>query len=88
MQERIVAARPFRIRNIVALLAFAGATFVGTFSAHAVTCEDVRHLSTAEQNYWSKVLHLTAQERHLIWVACYKDYRANSRQQLEQIVRR
>jgi Spy/CpxP family protein refolding chaperone len=40
--------------------------------AHAVSCEDVRSLSTAEQDYWAKRLNLTPVQRHRIWVACYQ----------------
>jgi hypothetical protein len=44
-------------------------------SAQAFTCDDVRHLSAAEQDFWAKQLHITATERHRLWVACYRDYR-------------
>lgn len=46
-------------------------------SALAVTCDDVRALSTAQQSYWSQRLHISAYQRHLIWVACYRDYHAH-----------
>jgi hypothetical protein len=73
-------------KNIVALLVLSGATFLGSMPARAFTCEDVRGLSTDEQNYWSKQLQLTSTQRRLIWVACYRDYRPNSQEQ--EIVRR
>lgn len=37
----------------------------------AVSCEDVRSLSRAEQIYWSKRLKLTAEQQHRIWLECY-----------------
>ncbi len=43
----------------------------GTAPVQAVTCEDVRSLSRAEQDYWSKQLNLTREQRHQIWQACY-----------------
>lgn len=46
-----------------------------TLPAYAVSCEDVRKLSSAEQDYWSKQFNLTHEQRHRIWVACYRDYR-------------
>jgi hypothetical protein len=37
----------------------------------AVSCEDVRSLTRAEQIYWSKRLKLTAGQQHRIWLECY-----------------
>jgi hypothetical protein len=37
----------------------------------AVSCEDVRSLTRAEQIYWSKRLNLTAEQKHRIWLECY-----------------
>jgi hypothetical protein len=51
-------------------------------SAQAFTCDDVRHLTSAEQNYYAKMLHISAAERHQIWAACYRDYRPGLRAQL------
>jgi Spy/CpxP family protein refolding chaperone len=48
----------------------------GTTSVQAVTCEDVRSLSRAEQEYWSKQLNLTREQRHQIWQACYGRFRS------------
>jgi hypothetical protein len=73
-------------KKILALLVLSGATLLGSIPARAFTCEDVRGLSTAEQNYWSKQLQLTSVQRRLIWVACYRDYHPNSQEQ--EIVRR
>lgn len=42
--------------------------------AHAITCEDVRSLTAAKQDYWSQILNLTSAQRHKIWVKCYRDY--------------
>jgi Spy/CpxP family protein refolding chaperone len=47
-----------------------------TSSARAVTCEDVRSLTRAEQDYWSKRLNLTREQRHQIWQACYGKFRS------------
>jgi len=41
---------------------------------HAVTCQDVRSLTAAEQDYWSRVLNLTSAQRHKIWRACYRNH--------------
>lgn len=60
---------------------FAGAAFLLvsacaiSSSAQAFTCDDVRHLTAAEQNYYAKLLHISAVQRHQIWTACYRDYR-------------
>jgi hypothetical protein len=37
----------------------------------AVSCEDVRSLTRAEQIYWSKRLKLTAEQKNRIWLECY-----------------
>lgn len=63
-----------RARSVTALLAVSIATCVVSLPAHAFTCEDVRGLSKAQQDYWSKRLNLTSEQRHRIWVACYSDY--------------
>jgi hypothetical protein len=56
---------------IVACLALAGALACSVPAAAAVTCEDVRALSKADQEYWSQVLGLTQAQRHQIRVECY-----------------
>ena len=56
---------------IVAGLALAGALACSIPAAAAVTCEDVRALSKADQEYWSQVLGLTQSQRHQIRVECY-----------------
>jgi hypothetical protein len=56
---------------IVGCFALAGAVACSLPAAAAVTCEDVRALSKAEQGYWSKVLGLTQAQRHQIRVECY-----------------
>jgi hypothetical protein len=38
--------------------------------ANAVTCEDVRNLTPAEQVYWSKRLNLTREQKDQIRRAC------------------
>ena len=37
----------------------------------AVSCEDVRSLTRAEQIYWAKRLNLTAEQKNRIWLECY-----------------
>jgi hypothetical protein len=53
------------------VLAAIAMTFAIVSPVRAVTCEDVRSLSRAEQEYWAKRLHLTAEQRSQIWHACY-----------------
>jgi hypothetical protein len=53
----------------------------------AVSCEDVRSLTRAEQIYWSKRLNLTPDQKHRIWLECYgqarvTDAKANNAEQL------
>jgi hypothetical protein len=69
-------------RNTAALLALTIVAFPGSLPAHAFTCDDVRNLSSAEQNYWSKRLNLSSMQRRLIWVACYRDYHPNTQLQI------
>lgn len=54
------------------LIAAVAVFIVSSSPVYAVTCEDVRNLSAAEQAYWSKRLNLTSAERHQIRRACYK----------------
>jgi hypothetical protein len=49
------------------------ALLIGVEPTRAVTCEDVRSLSRAEQEYWAKRLNLTQAQRVQIWRACYGD---------------
>ncbi|MGH6675245.1 MAG: hypothetical protein ACRECE_03340, partial [Xanthobacteraceae bacterium] len=70
--------------NILALLILTMSVFAISMPANAFTCDDVRGLSTAQQNYWSKRLHLSSEQRHIIWVACYRDYRPPA----QELVRR
>jgi len=59
--------------NTYASTAIAAVLVVASLSSvQAVTCQDVRDLSAADQEYWSKLLELTPAQRHQIWVACYK----------------
>jgi hypothetical protein len=74
-------------RVSIALLTMTVATCLGSLPARAVTCEDVRKLSAAEQDYWSKRLNLTSDQRHRIWLACYKDYHPNHPKQEELVLR-
>ena len=75
------------LKNTLALLTLIILTGIGTMPAHAVSCEDVRGLSKAEQDYWSKRLNLTAEQRHQIWLACYRDYRPNQPKSEELVLR-
>ncbi len=45
--------------------------------AYAFTCDDVRRLTSTQQNYYAKLFHIGTAERHQIWVACYVNYRAD-----------
>jgi hypothetical protein len=67
-----------RARSATVLLAMTVTACVSSLPAHAFTCEDVRGLSKAQQDYWSKTLNLTGPQRHRIWAACYRDYRKSN----------
>ncbi len=59
--------------NTYASTAIAAVLLIASLSSvQAVTCQDVRDLSPADQEYWSLRLHLTASQRNQIWVACYR----------------
>ena len=70
-----MGSRPQRARGIVASIAFLASTAAVLMTSAtpvlAVTCDDVRALSRAQQEYWAKRLNLTAAQRHRIWLACY-----------------
>ena len=58
--------------NSHVLAAIAAVLIVASVSsAQAVTCQDVRDLSAAEQDYWSARLNLTSAQRQQIRAACY-----------------
>lgn len=57
-------------------LVAATAAVLGSGPVLAFTCEDVRGLTKAEQNYWSKQLNLTPEQRNRIWLECYGQARA------------
>ena len=72
----MIALHPLRTTQIVVGVALLAATTVVLLMASstaslAITCDDVRGLTRAEQNYWSKQLNLTPDQRHRIWVECY-----------------
>jgi hypothetical protein len=70
------------IKNFVgAALLLVSACAVSS-SAQAFTCDDVRHLTAAEQDFWAKQLNISAAERHRVWLACYRDYRPGLQAQL------
>jgi hypothetical protein len=56
------------------LFLLSGLMRVAAQSFNGVTCDDVRALSRAEQNYWSERLHLSSEQKHRIYVACYQNY--------------
>jgi Spy/CpxP family protein refolding chaperone len=59
--------------NTYASTATAAVLLIASLSSvQAATCQDVRALSPADQEYWSKRLNLTASQRNQIWVACYR----------------
>ena len=74
-------------KTALALFTMATATCLGSLPARAVSCEDVRNLTTAEQEYWAKRLNLTSEQRHRIWAACYKDYHPQHPRQDEVMLR-
>ncbi len=84
MRSLITPRMSFCSKNVAALLILTVTALAISMPAKAVTCDDVRGLSTAQQNYWSKRLHLSSEERHFIWVACYRDYRSPA----QELVRR
>ena len=71
----MIAFHPLRTTQVVIgvlLLAVTTAVLVATSTPSlAITCDDVRGLTRAEQSYWSKQLNLTPDQRHRIWVECY-----------------
>ncbi len=75
-----ILRKAFSRGNLTTLLILTLGALSISMPAWAFTCEDVRGLSAVEQNYWSKRLHLTSMERHLIWVACYRDYPSRTRE--------
>jgi hypothetical protein len=64
------------LRTFIMFTAVATLVCGGTMPVRAVTCEDVRSLSRAEQDFWSKRLNLTREQRHQIWRACYGRFRS------------
>jgi len=71
--------------SAASLLAMTATACVTSTPAAALTCEDVRGLSQAERDYWSKRLNISTEERRQIWLTCYKDYHPNV---VVQLVRR
>jgi hypothetical protein len=71
----VTAFRPLGTKQFIVGVALLAATtavlMVSSGPSLAVTCDDVRGLTRAEQNYWSKQLNLTPDQRHRIWVECY-----------------
>jgi hypothetical protein len=71
----MTAFHPLRTQQFVVGVALLAATtavlVVSSRPSLAITCDDVRGLTRAEQNYWSKQLNLTPDQRHRIWVECY-----------------
>jgi hypothetical protein len=58
---------------LAAALLFAGLTPVAAQSYHGISCDDVRALSSAERDYWSVRLNLSAAQRHRIDVSCLQN---------------
>jgi hypothetical protein len=63
-----------RLASFIGVAAF---MYLSASPARAFTCEDVRRLTSAQQNYYAKLFHIGAAERHQIWVACYVNYHAD-----------
>jgi hypothetical protein len=57
----------------------AAALVGGQVSAQAVTCEQVRSLTRAQQDYYAKKFGITAAQRQEIYLRCYKNYDARQR---------
>jgi hypothetical protein len=62
----------YAMRILTLIIAMAAVLTVGLSPVQALTCEDIRSLTKAEQAYWSKRLNLSAAQRHQIRVTCYK----------------
>jgi hypothetical protein len=75
MPLRIDPTMKMNIQNFAGAALLLISACVISSSAQAFTCDDVRHLTAAEQNYYAKLLHISAAERHQIWTACYRNYR-------------
>jgi hypothetical protein len=60
-----------RVLSVSGVVIFVGMLISLVNTAQAFTCDDVRSLSRSEQEYWSKRLNLTREQRHQIWQACY-----------------
>ena len=53
------------------LAAGAAVLLMSSVPVRAVSCEDVRSLTRAEQIYWAKRLNLTAEQKNRIRLECY-----------------
>jgi hypothetical protein len=60
--------------TLVVTLLIVGLVPVGAQSYKGITCSDVRALSSAERDYWSDRLNLSANQIHRIYVACYQNH--------------
>jgi hypothetical protein len=65
--------------NAIRMTLAVGTTLLGLAPAYAqtfqgISCAEVRNLTTAEQDYWSDRLNLSAEQRHHIYVACYQNH--------------
>jgi hypothetical protein len=63
--------------TLAAVLILLGLATATAQSISGVSCDDVRRLSRAEQDYWSARLNLSGEQRHRIYVACYVNYRGH-----------
>jgi hypothetical protein len=67
-----ILSRSAQLIVCVGVLAATAAVIMASATpVRAFSCDDVRGLTRVEQNYWSKQLNLTADQRHRIWVECY-----------------
>lgn len=83
---RNTLSRP-RFSRALGAIALLALTSLAAVPAYAISCEDVRNLTSAEQEYWAKKLNLTGEQKHSIWLARYKNYRPD-RAKPEEIVQR
>jgi len=72
--------------TLAAAMLGVGLAAAGAQSFQGITCDDVRALSGAERTYWSKRLNLSADQRHLIYVTCYRHARGGRHDLGEKVV--
>jgi hypothetical protein len=69
---------------LAAALFLVGSGTADAQSFQGVTCVEVRLLSSAERDYWSYRLNLSAEQRHRIYRACYQNHYAGGAEDIDQ----